>query len=236
MNSVLFAERQKTSEEYLESVAEEWNGTANGLMESDGVVRGTERFLGHILGDRRFESRIAAASSFGMEAAVPLAIIAEQDPHLPVITIDTGHVFPETWDYLKELKSRLGLTDVRISGLTLDETRRFSPPKSCCAEVKRAAFFRAFAQFPVWISNRKRYHGTSRADLQIVEVKDGKLKINLTAFWSQKQVSAQFKIRNLPYHPLKAFGYGSLLCQPCTKAAAGRRGRPLECGLHTVRQ
>lgn len=198
---------------------------------------------------RRFPGRIAVVSSFGTEAAVLLAMVAEINPAVPVIFLETGKHFEETLEYRDELVAELGLTDVRSvkpdwSALfasdpegTLWRTR----PDACCHLRKVLPLQRALEGFDAWITGRKRYQGAVRWDLSLIEAVDGKVKINPLAGWSLDRVEAAFETRGLPQHPLLADGYLSVGCAPCTQPTAPgtdlRSGRwaglaKSECGIH----
>jgi phosphoadenosine phosphosulfate reductase len=196
--------------------------------------------------------RLALVSSFGTESAALLKVMADVDPAIPVIFLDTGWLFEETLAYRDTLIEKLGLRDVR-SIKPLDETLSredpdrelwFSDPDACCRIRKVEPLKRALAPFEAWINGRKRFQGGLRADIPVVEQDGIRLKFNPFANVSREQIEAIFKGANLPSHPLTASGFLSVGCMPCTSrtspdedARAGRwRGRPkTECGIHTVK-
>ena len=196
--------------------------------------------------------RLALVSSFGTESAALLKVMADVDPAIPVIFLDTGWLFEETLAYRDTLIEKLGLRDVR-SIKPLDETLSredpdrelwFSDPDACCRIRKVEPLKRALAPFAAWINGRKRFQGGLRADIPVVEQDGVRLKFNPFANVSREQIEAIFKGANLPPHPLTASGFLSVGCMPCTSrtspdedARAGRwRGRPkTECGIHTVK-
>jgi len=196
--------------------------------------------------------RLALVSSFGTESAALLKVMADVDPAIPVIFLDTGWLFEETLAYRDTLIEKLGLRDVR-SIKPLDETLSredpdrelwFSDPDACCRIRKVEPLKRALAPFDAWINGRKRFQGGLRADIPVVEQDGVRLKFNPFANVSREQIEAIFKGANLPPHPLAASGFLSVGCMPCTSrtspdedARAGRwRGRPkTECGIHTVK-
>ena len=196
--------------------------------------------------------RLALVSSFGTESAALLKVMADVDPAIPVIFLDTGWLFEETLAYRDTLIEKLGLRDVR-SIKPLDETLSredpdrelwFSDPDACCRIRKVEPLKRALAPFAAWINGRKRFQGGLRADIPVVEQDGVRLKFNPFANVSREQIEAIFKESNLPSHPLTASGFLSVGCMPCTSrtspdedARAGRwRGRPkTECGIHTVK-
>ncbi len=201
---------------------------------------------------REWPGELTYVSSFGAESVVMLSLIAEVDPFLPVIFIDTGMHFPQTLDYKDEVIARLGLTGVRE--ITPNETeRKVLDPKNmlwkadadaCCALRKVRPLEPALEGFGAWITGRKRFHGGARMSLPVFEFADGRYKVNPLASWTQADVDAYLKEKDLPRHPLVSQGYPSIGCWPCTKPAADpndpRSGRwagqeKSECGLHVDR-
>jgi phosphoadenosine phosphosulfate reductase len=195
-----------------------------------------------------FPGRIAVTSSFGAESAVLLDLVAQVDPGLPVIFLDTNELFDETVEYRATLAARLGLTNVVVVRPTEDERKQAeelwrTDHDRCCHLRKVLPLARAVEGFDALIDGRKRAHGFERGDLGTVQDVGGKVKISPLATWSEEQVEAAFVARDLPRHPLVAQGYRSIGCWPCTRptkpgesARAGRWGgsAKTECGIHTV--
>jgi phosphoadenosine phosphosulfate reductase len=195
---------------------------------------------------------LALVSSFGTESAALLKVMADVDPAIPVVFLDTGWLFEETLAYRDTLIETLGLADVR-SVKPLDETLLredaerelwFSDPDACCRIRKVEPLARALKPFKAWINGRKRFQGGARADIPVVEDDGEKLKFNPFANASREAIEAIYKMAELPPHPLVASGYLSVGCMPCSSrtgpdedARAGRwRGRPkTECGIHTMK-
>lgn len=198
---------------------------------------------------REWRGKLTYVSSFGAESAVMLALIADVDPDLPIVFLDTGMHFPQTLDYKAELIERLGLTGVRdavpedAERLAVDPNERLwkSDPDACCALRKVRPLEPALEGFSAWITGRKRFHGGARLTLPVFEHVDGRYKVNPLASWTQDDVERFFRHRGLPRHPLVAQGYPSIGCWPCTRPAGDtsdiRSGRwagqlKTECGLH----
>jgi phosphoadenosine phosphosulfate reductase len=196
--------------------------------------------------------RLALVSSFGTESAALLKLMADVDPAIPVIFLDTGWLFEETLAYRDTLIARLGLRDVR-SIKPLDETLSredpdrelwFSDPDACCRIRKVEPLNRALVPFGAWINGRKRFQGGARASIPVVEADAGRLKFNPFANVSREEIAGIYASAELPPHPLAASGFQSIGCMPCTSrtssdedARAGRwRGRgKTECGIHTAK-
>jgi phosphoadenosine phosphosulfate reductase len=196
--------------------------------------------------------RLAVVSSFGTESAALLKVMADVDPAIPVVFLDTGWLFEETLAYRDTLIATLGLRDVRsikpleetLSREDPDRELWFSDPDACCRIRKVEPLARALAPFSAWINGRKRFQGGFRTAIPVVEDDGVRLKFNPFANVSREEIEAIYALAKLPPHPLAASGYLSVGCMPCTSRAspdedarAGRwRGRPkTECGIHTIK-
>lgn len=194
--------------------------------------------------------RLAVVSSFGTESAVLLKFVADVDPSLPVLFLDTQWLFKETLAYRDALVERLKLSDVRTvtpspSALALRDPKRelcFRDRDACCGIRKVEPLARELAAFDGWLSGRKRYHGGERANLAVVEADGPRLKFNPLARLSRAELNLTFIAAKLPRHPLEALGYTSVGCVPCThRPTPGgtlRDGRwsglaKRECGIHS---
>ena len=196
--------------------------------------------------------KLAVVSSFGTESAALLKVMADVDPAIPVIFLDTGWLFEETLAYRDTLIATLGLRDVRsikpleetLSREDPDRELWFSDPDACCRIRKVEPLARALAPFSAWINGRKRFQGGARAVIPVVEDDGARLKFNPFANVSREEIAAIYASAKLPPHPLVATGYLSVGCMPCTSRTspdedtrAGLwRGRPkTECGIHTIK-
>jgi phosphoadenosine phosphosulfate reductase len=195
--------------------------------------------------------RLALVSSFGIESGALLKVMADVDPAIPVIFLDTGWLFEETLAYRDTLVAALGLRDVRSITPEHETLRRedpdrelwFSDPDACCRIRKVEPLKRALAPFGAWINGRKRFQGGLRTAIPVVEDDGIRLKFNPFANVSREAIEKIYAESMLPPHPLLASGFLSVGCMPCTTrtsgdedARAGRwRGRSkTECGIHTV--
>jgi phosphoadenosine phosphosulfate reductase len=207
-----------------------------------------EALLAALLGTG-LKDRIALVSSFGAESGVLLHMAASIDRSIPVIFVDTGKLFGETLRYRDTLIATLGLRDVR-SVRPSQAAEQARDPKgllwsedanACCHFRKVEPLRRALDGFDAWVSGRKRYQGGERQALPVIEIADGKIKVNLLASWTRDRIQTEFAARGLPRHPLEADGYLSIGCMPCTDRVAPdedvRAGRwrgmvKTECGIH----
>jgi phosphoadenosine phosphosulfate reductase len=197
----------------------------------------------------QFAGGIAMVSSFGADSAVLLHMVAQVDPSTPVLFVDTVKLFPATITYRDELVEKLGLTDVRTEKPSKDDLARQDPSgmlwmsdtDACCHIRKVLPLERALDGFEAWISGRKRFQSSSRANLEYFEADAGRIKVNPLADWTAAEILDYARSHDLPPHPLVAQGYPSIGCLPCTSkvapgedARAGRwRGQDkTECGIH----
>src|SRR5262249_62087000 len=172
-------------------------------------------------------------------------------PAIPVVFLDTGWLFEETLAYRDTLVAKLGLRDVRSikpseETLSREDPERelwFSDPDACCRIRKVEPLARALKPFAAWINGRKRFQGGLRVDIPVVEEDGPRLKFNPFAQVTREDIAAIFASAGLPSHPLRASGFRSMGCMPCTSRTqvgeeerAGRwRGRDkIECGIHTM--
>lgn len=194
--------------------------------------------------------RVAVVSSFGTESAVLLHLVAQADPSVPVIFVDTMKMFPETLEYRETLTSRFGLTnssvvqpDLAVIASKDENGLRWSwDPDGCCEIRKVEPLARAKRGLDAWISGRKAFQSVTRQNLPRFEIEDGRLKINPLGDWTKQDLDAHFEAHDLPRHPLEAQGYLSVGCQPCTttvkpgedpRAGRWRGWDKTECGIHS---
>lgn len=194
--------------------------------------------------------KVATVSSFGTESAVLLHLVAQADPNVPVIFVDTLKMFPETLAYRETLIERFGITnshvvtpDAEVLAAKDATGLRWSyDPDGCCAIRKVEPLARAKTGLDSWISGRKAFQSQTRANLPRFEIEDGRIKLNPLGDWDKAALDAYFAEHDLPRHPLEAQGYLSIGCEPCTsKVQPGedpRAGRwrgwdKVECGIHT---
>lgn len=196
----------------------------------------------------------ALSSSFGAQAAVSLHLVTRQQPDIPVILVDTGYLFPETYQFVDELTERLSLNlkvyrpaigrawaEARYGRLWeqgeagLDEYNRIR---------KVEPMQRALEDLDVhgWFAGLRRDQAKSRQHIDFVEWKRGRWKFHPIADWSDRDVGMYLQRHALPYHPLWQQGYISIGDTHTT-----RRWEPgmdpddtrffgikRECGLHEL--
>jgi phosphoadenosine phosphosulfate reductase len=199
----------------------------------------------------RFEGQIAMASGFGVEGIVLIDIAVRLRPDVRVFTLDTGLLFPETYELMKKIERRYGIEVERVKpALTVDEQEReqgaalwLRTPDRCCSMRKVEPLRARLSTLGAWITAIRRDQTPDRAQAQKVEwdAKFGLVKINPLCDWTSSMVWDYIRKNRLPYNPLHDRGYPSIGCSPCTRAVAAgddpRSGRwtgfaKTECGLH----
>ncbi len=194
----------------------------------------------------------ALSSSFGAQSAVSLHMATRQRPDMPVILIDTGYLFPETYRFVDALRERLDLNlkvyrpqlgiawmEARLGRLWeqgVDGIERYNRLR------KVEPMQRALDELGVrtWIAGLRRSQSRTRADIDFLELRDGRWKLHPLADWSDHDVSAYLQQHDLPYHPLWDKGYVSIGDVHTTRRLeAGMSeedtrffGLVRECGLH----
>ena len=200
---------------------------------------------------RDYKGRVALLSSFGAESSVLLHMVSEIDPTLPVIFLDTEKLFPETIAYRNQLIDELGLRNVKVWHPSAADLASQDPngdlhnsnSDQCCNIRKTKPMEKAFANYDVMLSGRKRFHGAGRADLKFVSIDGDRLKVEPLAGFTALDLQNYMTTHHLPSHPLKLQGYRSIGCIPPQCTAPGgtdnkpREGRWMgsdktECGIH----
>ena len=196
-----------------------------------------QEVLAHVVDEHH--PRLYVACSFQKEASVILDMLFAIEPSARVFTLDTGVLFPETYETWRRLEQRYGVAiDVYrgewIDGLWLRD------PDACCGMRKVEPLERALGGVDAWITGLRRDQSRNRADTPKLGPDDGhpgKLKCAPLADWSEEDVWRYIVERDVPYHPLHDRGYASIGCTHCTAPGGGRDGRwagtdKIECGLH----
>lgn len=194
------------------------------------------------------------SSSFGAQAAVSLHLVSRQRPDIPVILIDTGYLFPETYHFVDQLTARLGLNlkvyqsplsparmEARhgqlwrqgVSGIDqYNRVRKIEPMQRALDELHAGS----------WIAGLRRQQSRSRAAIDFLELRHGRWKLHPLADWSDRDVGHYLSRHRLPYHPLWEQGYVSIgdhhtsrRWEPGMDPEETRFfGLKRECGLHGI--
>jgi phosphoadenosine phosphosulfate reductase len=194
----------------------------------------------------------ALSSSFGAQSAVALHMATQVRADLPVILVDTGYLFPETYRFIDTLAYRF---DLNLSVWRPDPAKAWSPASIASLEAlgsegidrynrvhKVEPMQRALAGLGVrtWIAGLRRSQASTRAHIDFLEIKDGRWKLHPLADWSDRDLGQYLARHDLPYHPLWDQGYVSIGDVHGTRAwEPGMReedtrffGLKRECGIH----
>lgn len=194
----------------------------------------------------------AMSSSFGAQAAVLLHMVTQQKADIPVILIDTGYLFPETYRFADELHERLALNlqifrplvsrawmearhgrlwEQGLVGIEqYNSLRKVEPMKRALKELGVGT----------WFTGLRRSQASSRANAPVLQERDGRWKINPIVDWTDRDIWQYMKQHDLPYHPLWEQGYVSIgdfhttaRWEPGMREEDTRFfGLKRECGIH----
>ena len=204
-----------------------------------------------------FKGKIALSSSLGTEDQVLTHLVTKIDKSTKIFTLDTGRLFPETYELIHRTNSKYGIKlaiyfpdstqieqMVGANGINLF-FESVENRKLCCQIRKLGPLKRAFEGLEVWICGLRRDQSVTRHDMQRIEWDEanGLIKLNPLIDWSEQDVLEFIKSNGIPYNPLHDKGFPSIGCQPCTRAIlpdedirAGRwwweNPETKECGLH----
>ncbi|MGE5672631.1 MAG: phosphoadenylyl-sulfate reductase [Mycobacterium leprae] len=194
---------------------------------------------------------IALACSFGSEDVALADMVASIRPGSRLFYLDTGLLFPETYDVIHQCRDRYDLRFERWApDLTVeDQARAYGDelwsrePDKCCHIRKVEPLQRVLSGLSAWITGIRREQAPTRANAKMVEwdKKFGLVKINPLVAWKEKDVWDYILTHEVPYNKLHDQGYPSIGCVHCTRPVRPgedpRAGRwsgfaKTECGLH----
>ena len=189
---------------------------------------------------------LALACSFQKEESVLLDMLLAADPKARVFALDTHVLFEETYGVWREIEKRYGIEIEAYSGPSLGRQAAThgdalwaSNPALCCSIRKVGPLARALSGLDCWITGVRRDQSPTRAETPKLDwdEKHELWKASPLADWSDSDVWAYIRERELPYNPLHDRGYASIGCTHCTAPGEGREGRwsgldKTECGLH----
>jgi phosphoadenosine phosphosulfate reductase len=205
----------------------------------------------------KFGKRAAIGTSYQGSGLVILHHARRLNLNFPVFTVDTGLLFPETYELRERLQDHFGfeIESLKPEQTVEEQAASFGAelwktnPDSCCSLRKVLPLQKKLAQLDVWITGVRRNQSDTRAHMKHLELYEFDklrehfiLKLNPMLDWSREQVWECIKDNKIPYNPLQDRGYRSIGCWPCTRATAGgeneRAGRwegfdKTECGIHT---
>ena len=224
-----------------------------------------ERICQQSLEDKSAEERIAWAldtlpgrhivsSSFGAQSAVMLHLMVSHKPDIPVIVVDTGYLFPETYRFIDELSDSLDLNlhvfRSEVSGAWQEARhgRRWEAGLEGIAAYNRdnkiEPMERALEELDVgtWFAGLRRSQAATRRGTSMIESSGERWKVHPIADWSDRDIYDYLKRHDLPYHPLWEKGYVSIGDVHTTRSLNDVSsmeetrffGLARECGLHDM--
>jgi bifunctional enzyme CysN/CysC len=200
---------------------------------------------------------IVFTTSFGIEDQAVLEMIAHNNIDIDVVTLDTGRLFPETYDLWAQTERHFGRriravyprhedlqAHVERHGINGFYTNR-ETRLACCFVRKVEPLERTLIGANGWIAGLRADQSAERADMALIaaDAAHHLLKLNPIFDWSREQAVAFTASQGVPVSALHDRGFASIGCAPCTRAL--RSGEPeragrwwwedttkKECGLH----
>jgi len=204
-----------------------------------------------------FGDDLAMTSSFGADSMCTVHLATQAKPDIRIIVIDTGYLFPETLQFMHDMRQQYALNtrvyhtrNDPVTWLTVNgepDPRVRNNVDACCAANKNEVMDRAMRDVKpaAWIRGVRADQSAERSKMSIVQwsPRNQNWAISPLLRWSSRDVFTYMKQHNLPHHPLWEKGYVSIGCNPltCTRAVGGdedqRAGRwagsdKKECGIH----
>ena len=198
------------------------------------------------------ENEACLTCSFQAEDVLLLFLARELRPNIPVLFLDTGYHFAETYAYRDRIATewRLNLINLLPPRTVVEQELEHgllyqTVPDRCCALRKVEPLFAAVAKYKTWLTGLRREQARSRTGLE--EIADFRLPSGVTvrklspfADWTTRDVWQTCALYGIPLLPLYDLGYSSIGCEPCTSVPtdpgdprSGRwAGRKVECGIH----
>lgn len=202
----------------------------------------------------QFGDQLIMSTSFGAQSAVMLHMVSSAAPQVPIILVDTGYLFPETYQFIESLKDQLNLnlhvyqplmTAARQEALY---GKRWEQGADALAQYnlmnKVEPMNRALVDFNAkgWLAGLRREQSSSRKHLDVVMKQGNITKVHPIIDWTDREIYQYLTNNNLPYHPLWEQGYVSIgdthstsrLLDGMTAEETRFNGQKRECGLHEL--
>jgi len=201
---------------------------------------------------QRFGDHLILTTSFGIQSAVMLHLVTRIVPEIPVVFIDTGYLFPETYRFARDLTERLKLNLKRyraemsaaeqeaLFGRLWEQGRDGIDRYNFLNKVEPMDRAVRELDAKAWLTGLRREQASTRMDLDVVKAQNRITKIHPIIDWSSRDVYRYLKKNDLPYHPLWEQGYVSVgdlhstsKLEPGMSEEQTRfNGVKRECGLH----
>jgi phosphoadenosine phosphosulfate reductase len=223
--------------------------TIAAVSQSVQVIQAEQSIDAVLAGDPGLE---CVTCSFQAECMAVVHMLVARRPGIPVLFLDTGYHFPETYQYRDRIAAEwnLNLINLLPRQTVVEQESQFgilyqTAPDRCCGMRKVEPLFGALEAYDTWFTGLRREQSKTRAQLEPVgdfALPSGKVlrKVSPLAEWSTRDVWEYLKQRDIPLLPLYEKGYTSIGCAPCTSLPldpgdprSGRwAGKKLECGIH----
>ncbi len=200
----------------------------------------------------RHAGRLVATTSFGAQAAIMLRLLKEHAPEVPIVFIDTGYLFKETYQFAEQLIKTWDL-NIRVYqphysaarlealyGRLWEQGEKGLEKYGLMTKVE--PLNRALTEIgaSVWLSGLRRSQAGSREERPFAELQKSTIKLYPILDWTDEDVAAYMKAHSLPHHPLTYQGYVSIgdwhstrpLEEGMTAEQTRFEGVKRECGLH----
>ena len=195
---------------------------------------------------------VCLTCSFQAEDVLLTKLALEIDPKIPILFLDTGYHFKQTYEYRDKIAAEwnLNLINLLPEKTVAEQEAEFgllykSAPDRCCGLRKVEPLFKAVADYRVWLTGLRREQARSRTGLEeaaMFALPGGKqvLKLAPLVDWTTRDVWYASEQLSIPLLPLYDLGYTSIGCEPCTSIPtdpndprSGRwAGQKVECGIH----
>lgn len=200
----------------------------------------------------RFGEGLIVSTSFGLQSAVMLHLVRQVSDRIPVVFVDTGYLFKETYEYAKTLREKIGFSEKTYSAsmspayqealygklwekgkegmLKYNFINKKEPMERALGELKATA----------WLAGLRRSQSEDRQDRSFAEWQGEILKVYPILDWDDRKTYQYIPDHDLPYHPLEGVGYDSLgdhhstekVSDSGSKEDSRHGGHGRECGLH----
>ncbi len=201
-----------------------------------------------------FDKSIFLSTSFGIQSAVMLHMATQAWPEIPVVFVDTGYLFPETYQFAEEMTERLNLNLKTYSALMTPARqealygKRWEDGKDGIEAYnlmnKVEPMNRAVKEMgtEAWLTGLRRSQSSSRENLDILVKQNQVIKVHPIIDWTDKDIYEYLTRHDLPYNPLWDEGYVSVGDWHSTSKLADVGSEELtrfggvkrECGLHEL--
>ncbi len=206
---------------------------------------------------RELDGRLVFTHGFGIEGQLLFHWICEQNLAIDVVTLDTGRLFPETYELWEKTEARYGrrIRAIYPDGAALERLvardgmfgfyDSVEARHACCGVRKVKPLEEALSGAQAWLTGVRADQTDTRHAASLADFEHGRglIKVNPLLDWTRARVLAEVAAHDVPINALHAKGFASIGCEPCTRAIkpgeSERNGRwwweqggSRECGLH----